>query len=371
MLPVAFSEPRAARRRGGRGRRARRPRAAARARARGAARRRRVGGRARAALEHATARWEKLGDVVCSRRRACARPARPRWRRCCARRAPRRASIAAAAGARGGAFRAPPSRARTASGRAAAVAEEGADGWVAHRENGIVYGLDVTRNMFSSGNGTEKAQRPRNCDGEVVVDLYADRLLTPFYRHAQGGNRARCDAPTRSRRCATTCTPTASRRGARCTPATTRGAPAPGGDGGPRQPRADPVARGRLADGGGRAPTRGGRLHVHANVGDGDEARWTRRCSMPSAPPPAARRLDVEHVERVKWYAPRIRHVVADVRVVAAPGTGAVAAADVKRERVQVLPATAAASACRQTLSPICSAMRSRRRSRKISFRSE
>ncbi len=30
------------------------------------------------------------------------------------------------------------------------------DGWVTHRENGVVFCLDVTRVMFSSGNGTEK-----------------------------------------------------------------------------------------------------------------------------------------------------------------------------------------------------------------------
>ena len=37
-----------------------------------------------------------------------------------------------------------------------------------------MYGLDVCRSMFSSGNGTEKMRvAARNCDGEVVVDLYA------------------------------------------------------------------------------------------------------------------------------------------------------------------------------------------------------
>ena len=47
-------------------------------------------------------------------------------------------------------------------------------GWVSHRENSIVYIFDVTRVMFSSGNGTEKMRVGRfNCAGEVVLDLYA------------------------------------------------------------------------------------------------------------------------------------------------------------------------------------------------------
>lgn len=47
-------------------------------------------------------------------------------------------------------------------------------GWTIHREQGIQYGLDVTRSMFSSGNGSEKARVASfRCEGEVVVDLYA------------------------------------------------------------------------------------------------------------------------------------------------------------------------------------------------------
>jgi hypothetical protein len=49
-----------------------------------------------------------------------------------------------------------------------------ASGWVSHRENSIVYTFDVTRVMFSSGNGTEKMRVGRfNCTEEVVLDLYA------------------------------------------------------------------------------------------------------------------------------------------------------------------------------------------------------
>lgn len=50
---------------------------------------------------------------------------------------------------------------------------EGVDGWVEMKEFGVMYGLDVMKVMFSSGNGMEK-----NCmgvvgvNGEIVVDLF-------------------------------------------------------------------------------------------------------------------------------------------------------------------------------------------------------
>ena len=77
---------------------------------------------------------------------------------------------------------------------------------------------------------------------------------------------------------------------------------------------------------------------MHANVGDGEEARWSAALldSLRALAAAAGRgwRLDVEHVERVKWYAPRIRHVVADVRAVAVPGErGAEAPGDERCER--------------------------------------
>ena len=43
-----------------------------------------------------------------------------------------------------------------------------------HRENGVVYEFDVTKCMFSSGNGTEKDRISRLAKShETVLDLYA------------------------------------------------------------------------------------------------------------------------------------------------------------------------------------------------------
>lgn len=49
----------------------------------------------------------------------------------------------------------------------------GDDGWVQHEEVGVVYSLDVTRCMFSSGNTHERQRVGRlPAAGEVVVDLF-------------------------------------------------------------------------------------------------------------------------------------------------------------------------------------------------------
>lgn len=50
----------------------------------------------------------------------------------------------------------------------------GASGWVQHKEGGVLYSLDVTKCMFSSGNTTERQRMGRlHCAGETILDLYA------------------------------------------------------------------------------------------------------------------------------------------------------------------------------------------------------
>lgn len=47
-------------------------------------------------------------------------------------------------------------------------------GWVEHVDNGIKYAYDVTKNMFSKGNITEKLRISEwDCRDEIVVDLFA------------------------------------------------------------------------------------------------------------------------------------------------------------------------------------------------------
>lgn len=50
----------------------------------------------------------------------------------------------------------------------------GDNGWVSHRENGILYSFDATKCMFSWGNLSEKLRVAHlDCINEVVVDLFA------------------------------------------------------------------------------------------------------------------------------------------------------------------------------------------------------
>ena len=50
----------------------------------------------------------------------------------------------------------------------------GRDGWVQHKEGGVLYCLDVTKCMFSSGNTTVRQRMGQlDCAGATVVDLYA------------------------------------------------------------------------------------------------------------------------------------------------------------------------------------------------------
>ena len=51
---------------------------------------------------------------------------------------------------------------------------ESRGGWTETKELGVAYGLDVTKVMFSSGNGTEKRRMgAMAAAGETVVDLFA------------------------------------------------------------------------------------------------------------------------------------------------------------------------------------------------------
>jgi len=49
----------------------------------------------------------------------------------------------------------------------------GDSGWVEHREHGVVYQFDITKSMFSSGNGTEKDRIGKLCAASAVARLQA------------------------------------------------------------------------------------------------------------------------------------------------------------------------------------------------------
>ncbi|KAL0712036.1 hypothetical protein Bca4012_019014 [Brassica carinata] len=197
----------------------------------------------------------------------------------------------------------------------------GDDGWVDHRENGILYSFNATKCMFSWGNLSEKLRMGNTaCENEVVVDLFAGigYFTLPFLvrakakmvyacewnPHAIEALRHNVEANFVSDRCIVL-----------------------EGDNRITAPKgvADRVCLGLIPTSEGSWVTaiqalrpEGGILHVHGNVKDSDVSSWAEHVSKSLREIARAEgrswEVTVEHIEKVKWYAPRIRHLVADVR---------------------------------------------------------
>ena len=213
----------------------------------------------------------------------------------------------------------------------------GLDGWVEHRENGVVYRFDVTHSMFASGNGSEKArlvELVRRAEGqyasEVVLDLYAGigYFSLPLLVHTHVSHIHLCehnshtfDALTRS-------------LAANNVPSS-RYTLYPGDN---RRPELQAAVEGKVdrvllgllpssEDGWSTAvkalnADRGGWVHIHANVRVGREDEWAR--SVRSGLEALLQHemgvkrgwvVRVAHVEHVKNFAPLVKHLVADVRL--------------------------------------------------------
>ena len=208
---------------------------------------------------------------------------------------------------------------------------ENQGGWVETKELGVWYGLDVTKVMFSSGNGTEKARMGNTpAAGEIVVDLYAGigYYTLQLLHHAGVAKVVACEWNPHS--------VYALRENLKKNGIDESRYEVREGDNRRVAPTgvADRVVLGLLPDSERAWPTAvaalrdsGGVLHVHGNVASGEETLWTRRLEQEVSNRAAALGRDwsvrVEHVERVKWYAPRVRHLVADVRCVPARLTSA------------------------------------------------
>lgn len=197
----------------------------------------------------------------------------------------------------------------------------GENGWVEHRENGLLYCFDATKCMFSSGNVSEKLRMASmKCSGEIIVDLFAGigYYVLPFLvkggaklvyacewnPHAIGALRHNLLVNGVENHCVVL-----------------------EGDNRLTSPKgvADRVCLGLLpsSEGSwgvaiGALRPEGGMLHVHENVKDTNETQWldylVSALSKLSVGLDRHWEVKVVHLERVKWYAPHIRHVVADVQ---------------------------------------------------------
>ncbi|XP_030469651.1 tRNA wybutosine-synthesizing protein 2/3/4 [Syzygium oleosum] len=211
--------------------------------------------------------------------------------------------------------------ARTSTRDSALKILSGDDGWVAHRENGILYSFDATKCMFSWGNLSEKCRMARlDCRGEVVVDLFAGigYFVLPFLVRAQAKLVYACEWNPHAIE--------ALRHNLQANSVIDRCVVLEG-DNRITAPKgiADRVCLGLLPSSEGSWVTairslrkEGGMLHVHGNVKDSEESTWAEYVSRSLHEIAKSEgypwEVVIEHMERVKWYAPHVRHLVIDVR---------------------------------------------------------
>lgn len=188
----------------------------------------------------------------------------------------------------------------------------GNDGVVDVVDHGVRFLFDATRQMFSSGNVTERHRMGGlDLDGEVVVDAFAGvgYYTLPMLVRAGAAHVHACEWNPEAAAWLSKAAE-ANGVGHRLTVHT--------GDNRSTLPTliglADRVVLGLLPssehaweDARRCLKPEGGWLHVHMNVEEERVEEWAEQ---------TAARLEgeVHHLERVKWYAPRIRHVVLDVR---------------------------------------------------------
>ncbi|CAN6205519.1 unnamed protein product [Urochloa humidicola] len=197
----------------------------------------------------------------------------------------------------------------------------GDNGWVTHHENGIHYSLDATKCMFSSGNRSEKLRMGQlNCRDEVVVDLFAGigYFVLPFLVKANANFVYACEWNPHAVE--------ALRRNVHDNNVEDR-CMILEGDNCATAPKgvADRVCLGLLPSSECSWATavkalrvEGGIMHIHGNVNDSDETGWldnvVESISNIAKAHGLSWNVSLEHVERVKWYGPHIRHLVVDVR---------------------------------------------------------
>ncbi|XP_011096065.1 tRNA wybutosine-synthesizing protein 2/3/4 [Sesamum indicum] len=197
----------------------------------------------------------------------------------------------------------------------------GDNGWVDHRENGIVYSFDATKCMFSWGNLSEKLRMGHfDCKDQVIVDLFAGigYFVLPFLVRANAKMVYACEWNPHAIE--------AIRRNLEANSVADRCVVLEG-DNRVMAPKgvADRVCLGLLPSSECSWVTavralrdEGGMLHIHGNAKDTEEGLWTKHVvqSISDIAKSEGRswEVSIDHVERVKWYAPHIRHLVVDVK---------------------------------------------------------
>jgi len=201
----------------------------------------------------------------------------------------------------------------------------GESSWVTHREHGINYSFDVTKSMFSAGNLPERGRiGDLDCSEETILDLYAGigYYTLPLLARAGAAHVHACEWSEDAVH-ALKHNLEANNVAERCTvhAGDNRVAVVDGGSAAEVLGSCDRVMLGLLPSSEKGWPLalaalkpEGGWLHLHGNAPGGEEETWADSVLQQLAEIDE-RQVVLENLVKVKWYAPRIRHCVLDIKI--------------------------------------------------------
>ena len=201
----------------------------------------------------------------------------------------------------------------------------GESSWVTHREHGINYSFDVTKSMFSAGNLPERGRiGDLDCSGETILDLYAGigYYTLPLLARAGAAHVHACEWSEDAVH-ALKHNLEANNVAERCTvhAGDNQLAVVDGGSAAEVLGSCDRVMLGLLPSSEKGWPLalaalkpEGGWLHLHGNAPGGEEETWADSVLQQLAEIDE-RQVVLENLVKVKWYAPRIRHCVLDIKI--------------------------------------------------------
>ena len=198
----------------------------------------------------------------------------------------------------------------------------GDSGWVEVKDNGLFYGFDACKVMYSSGNVTERHRMGSlNVEGEIIVDAFAGigYYSLPLLVHGKATHVHACELNPESIKALNWAAEkndvsqsiTIHEGDNQSTLPSLRGI-------------ADRVLLGLLPSSEAAwkpaistRKEQGGSLHIHMNVEEEHIEKWVKdtiqTCLDYAQDNGRNWHCNYHHLEKVKWYAPRVRHVVLDV----------------------------------------------------------
>ena len=198
----------------------------------------------------------------------------------------------------------------------------GDSSWVEVKDNGLFYGFDACKVMYSSGNVTERHRMGSlNVEGEIIVDAFAGigYYSLPLLVHGKATHVHACELNPESIKALNW----AAEKNDVSQSITIHE-----GDNQSTLPNlrgiADRVLLGLLPSSEAAwkpaistLKEQGGSLHIHMNVEEEHIEQWVKdtiqTCLNYAKSDDRDWRCTHQHLEKVKWYAPRVRHVVLDV----------------------------------------------------------